>query len=380
MSFAGVSVVAGRDGRLPRPSAESDMIYSGSSAASRGTSYYHLLVVEGYSRIKDLPNGGTIMGRTFKAGGYRWVLRFHPNGYAAEDVGFISIYLVLDEDVARPPVKVHLQFSLVDEVGKQDQAFIRAIKACDFSGSGSTWGRSCFIKGEDLENSEHLKDDCFTIRCDFIIAEAAAAAPLVKVPSSNISEHLSQLLMTKVGADVTFEIGHETFAAHRCVLASRSAVFMAQLFGPMREGTTTAAIQIQDMEPDIFKALLGFVYTDLMPEMEAESEAEVEEGGADEVTWLRHLLAAADRFDLQRLKSMCEERLLEHIDLSSVSAILAVAAQLQCCGLKEACLEFLKVQSAADLGQVMATSDWENIGATDHSVLNQLIAKLASKV
>ncbi|KAM3412788.1 hypothetical protein ACQJBY_004133 [Aegilops geniculata] len=381
MSFAGVSVVAGRDGRLPRPSAESDMIYSGSSAAtSRGSSYYHLLVVEGYSRIKDLPNGGTIMGRTFKAGGYRWVLRFHPNGYAAENVGFISVYLVLDEDVARPPVKVHLQFSLVDEVGKQYPAFIRAIKACDFSASGSTWGRGCFIKGEDLEKSEHLKDDCFTIRCDFIIAQAATAAPLIEVPPSNISEHLNHLFATKVGADVIFEVGHESFAVHRNILAARSAVFMAELFGPMKEGiSTTGAIQIQDMEPNVFKALLSFIYTDSMPKMEAEGEAEVEGGGADEVRWLQHLLAAADRYDLQRLKSMCEHRLWRHIDLSSVTAILGLSAQHHCHGLKEACLEFLKVQSAEDLQVVMATSEWEHIAVTDLSIVKELIAKLASK-
>uniref|UniRef100_A0A452ZX19 BTB domain-containing protein n=1 Tax=Aegilops tauschii subsp. strangulata TaxID=200361 RepID=A0A452ZX19_AEGTS len=112
-----------------------------------------------------------------------------------------------------------------------------------------------------LHKSKHLlKDDCFTIRCDFIIAEAAAAAPLIEVPPSSISEHLNHLFVTKVGADVTFEVGHETFAAHRCLLASRSPVFMAELFGPMKEGVATAgAIQIQDMEPNVFKALLSFL-------------------------------------------------------------------------------------------------------------------------
>ncbi|XBJ20533.1 hypothetical protein VPH35_011347 [Triticum aestivum] len=70
---------------------------------------------------------------------------------------------------------------------------------------------------------------------------------------------------------------------------------MAELFGPMQEGTTSGAIHIQDMEPGVFKALLGFVYTDSMPKMEVEGEA-----GA-EITWLWDLLAAADRYDLQRL-------------------------------------------------------------------------------
>ncbi|XBJ20530.1 hypothetical protein VPH35_011344 [Triticum aestivum] len=346
MSFAGVSVVSA--GSMPQGSA---MIYSGSSAASRD-SWYHLLVVEGYSRFKDTPTGVLIKGCSFQAGGHRWAMKLYPNGCVPDDAGFVSVYLFLDQaDVARH-VMLHLQFSLIDEADKQEHARIRAIKPCAFSGTGPTriWGRR-----------RHVKDDCFTIRCDSITAEAADA-PLIEVPSSNISEHLSHLLMTKVGADVMFEVGPETFVAHRCVLASHSPVFMAQLFGPMKEGTMAKRVQ----------GLLSFVYTDLMPEMEAE--------GADVVTWLRHLLAAADRFDLQRLKSMCEERLSKHIDLSWVTATLGLAAQHHCHGLKEACLEFLKVQSPEDLRGVMATSDWEHIAATDHSVLNELIGKLASKV
>ncbi|KAF6991985.1 hypothetical protein CFC21_009024 [Triticum aestivum] len=370
MSFAGVSVVA--NGRLLKPASAASAIYSGT--ASSGSRWYHQLVVEGYSRVKHLPNGHRIKGRSFRAGGYRWILEFYPNGDTFKAAGFISVYLVLDQDVAlAQPVKAFLEFSFINELDRQEPAYIRETETVDFSGGCISWGRSCFIKREDLEMSEHLNDDCFTIRCDIIIAEAAAA-PLIEVPPSNISGHLNHLLVTKVGADVMFEVGHETFAVHRCVLASRSAVFMAELFGPMKEGIATAgAIQIQDMEPNVFKALLSFVYTDLMPEMEAEGEA------SGEVTWLQHLLVGADRFDLQRLKLMCEERLSAHIDLSSVTAILGLAAQHHCRGLKEACLEFLKVQSAAILGGVMATSDWQHISATDPSVLNELIAKLASK-
>ena len=150
----------------------------------------------------------------------------------------------------------------------------------------------------------------------------------------------------------------------------------------MKEGTTGEVIHIQDMEVSVFKALLSFIYTDSLPKMEVPSSMEVEgevEDGRVEAAWLQHLLAAADRYDLQRLKSMCEEQLADLIDLSSVTTILALAAQRHCCGLKEACLEFLNVQSARALRGVMSTSDWEHLSITYPYVLNQLIAKLASK-
>ncbi|KAI5020320.1 hypothetical protein ZWY2020_045208 [Hordeum vulgare] len=320
-------------------------------------------------------NGVNIKGRSFKAGGYQWALKFYPNGYRTENAGFFSVFLSLDQDVAQP-VKVRFEFSFIHEVAKQEPAQIRAGEIVDFSNDATTWGLRRFIeRGANLENSGHLKDDCFTIRCDFLIVEAAPT--FIEVPPSNISENLNHLLASKVGTDVTFEVGCDTFNAHRCVLAARSAVFMAQLFGSTKEGMTSSIICIEDMEPNVFKALLSFIYTDSLPKMEEEGEAQ--EGGA-EVMWLRHLLAAADMYDLQRLKSMCEERLSERIDVSSVTGILGVAAQHHCRGLKEACLEFLKVQSATDLRQVMATSDWEHVAVTNISVLNELMVKFASKV
>ncbi|XP_045088252.1 BTB/POZ and MATH domain-containing protein 3-like [Aegilops tauschii subsp. strangulata] len=352
MSFAGVSLVA--DGRLVQPPSGVPDTYSSTAGSGSDGWWYHQLVVQDYSRVKDMPTGVHITGRSFTAGGYRWALKFYPNGARVEDAGFISVYLVLDEDVARP-VKVHRQFSLVRQVHMQELARIRATDAFDFSRRGIGSGRRRFVKKEDLEKSEHLKGDLFTIRCDFIIAEAAAT-------------------FVKVGTDVTFEVGHEMFDAHRCVLATRSAVFMAELFGPTREGIPTAsAIQIQDMEPNVFKALLSFIYTDSMPKMEAEGEA------AAQVMWLRHLHAGADRYDLPRLKLMCEERLCGLVDLSSVTPILGLAAQHYCSRLKKACLEFLKVQSTKDLRGVMATSEWEHIAATDPSVMSELIANLILK-
>ncbi|KAB8112806.1 hypothetical protein EE612_051541, partial [Oryza sativa] len=51
-------------------------------------------------------------------------------------------------------------------------------------------------------------------------------------------------------------------AAHRCVLAARSPVFRAELFGPMKESAATAVITVDDMEAEVFRALLAFIYTD----------------------------------------------------------------------------------------------------------------------
>ncbi|GJN03221.1 hypothetical protein PR202_ga20640 [Eleusine coracana subsp. coracana] len=66
--------------------------------------------------------------------------------------------------------------------------------------------------------------------------------------------------------------GGETFAAHRCVLVARSPVFRAQLFGHMKESKqcmgeddVRVPIPIDDMDAEVFGALLTFIYTDSLP-------------------------------------------------------------------------------------------------------------------
>ena len=94
---------------------------------------------------------------------------------------------------------------------------------------------------------------------------------------------------------MSFEVGGERFAAHRCVLAARSAVFKAELFGPRKwaSASAEAPVRIDGVEPKVFRALLHFVYTDSLPDVDE---------GTDKVAMARGLLAAADRFGMERLK------------------------------------------------------------------------------
>ena len=80
------------------------------------------------------------------------------------------------------------------------------------------------------------------------------------MPSSNLPQHLGQLLESHAGADVTFAVSGESFAAHKNILAARSPVFWAEFFGEMEE-KTSRRVESQEMEPSVFGALLRFIYT-----------------------------------------------------------------------------------------------------------------------
>ncbi|KAE8769168.1 TD and POZ domain-containing protein 2 [Hordeum vulgare] len=374
-SFAGVSVVS-HGGELC-PCAE----LSADTSADYG---YHLLVVQDYTCTKKFtPTGQSIISRPFIVGDHEWCIQFFPNGDKPSCADFISLYLrrlIDDDDDEDEFVEAKFSFSFIDQVEKQKPVYIGGSKTYKFSRSDTTWGSDRFTRKYALEQSRNMKYDGFTIRCDLIVCNTEVAATI----THDIGQHLNNLLQTKVGADVTFEVNGKTFAAHRCVLAARSRVFMAQLFGPMKEGTatTSSVIQIQDMEARVFSAMLSFIYTDSFPEMEKddmqEDEAQaVEEEDEMRLQWLQELFAAADRYDLQRLKFMCVKHLSENIQVSSVGSNLALAEQHHCRGLKEACFRFIQAQSLSCLQRILATDGWEYLITTYPSVLNELITKLA---
>jgi len=120
------------------------------------------------------------------------------------------------------------------------------------------------------------------------------------------------------------------------VLAARSAVFKAELFGPGKGASAAAEapVRIDGVEPKVFRALLHFVYTDSLPDVDE---------GADKVAMARGLLAAADRFGVERLKLICGDVLCNHIDVRTAVDLLELANNHGCPGLKAACVKVIKL-------------------------------------
>ncbi|XP_062227476.1 BTB/POZ and MATH domain-containing protein 1-like [Phragmites australis] len=314
---------------------------------------HHLVKIVGYSRTLNAHCGRPEFSSCpFRARGRTWCVSYRPQGSPGNDgnTDFISLYILL-VDIVDEPLMAKATFSL--------PFYIHITDTNNFS-VNRAFGCERFVKREDLERSEHLKDDCFSIKVRIHIVKEA---PSIMVPPSDMQQHLGNLLLTKELADVEFRVGEETFPAHRIVLGARSPVFKAQLYGPMKEGTTSNIIRIDDMEAQVFRALLTFIYTDTWPEMEQE----------DESAMTQHLLATADRYCLQRLKLMCEHRLYKHIDKSSVAIILALAEKHHCCGLKEACFEFLG--SSTTLLAVVETEEFEYLARSCPAIMKELIRK-----
>ncbi|KAF5738604.1 hypothetical protein HS088_TW13G01505 [Tripterygium wilfordii] len=356
-----------------------DLTISSSTSRTETINGNHEFRITGYSLNKGMGIGKYVQSETFVVGGYEWAIYFYPDGKSPEDnASYVSLFIALASDGT--DVRALFELTLVDLSGKNRHKvhshFGRALESGPYSLKyrGSMWGFKRFFKRSMLDTSDYLKDDCLLIRCRVGVVRSQTEGPKtysITVPPSDIGQHFGELLESGKGTDVKFEVNGEFFAAHKLVLAARSPVFKAQLFGPMKDNNT-GCIEIEDMENPVFKALLHFIYWDALPDME-ELVGQNSKGACTLIA--QHLLAAADRYALERLRLICEAKLCEDVAINTVATTLALAEQHQCFQLKAVCLKYIAMPE--NLKAVMQTDGFRHLKDSCQSVLSELLQYVA---
>ncbi|CAM0870919.1 unnamed protein product [Alopecurus aequalis] len=302
--------------------------------------------IHGYSRLKCLfKNGECMASSPFSVEGHNWVLSY---------IG------VLDKDGLKASYfGSTFETNIFVEPSSNEASYL-----------------GLHINREILERSGDIIDDSLSIKFDLILKkdihseETTIGNQFVAVPPTNLHQHFSNLLESMDGADVTFHVGGENILAHRIVLAARSSVFKAELLGAMKENISSP-IEIHEMEADVFKSLIHFIYTDSLSVLQmACNQGEAR----PDVVLAGHLLVAADRYNIERLKLICEHKLCSYIDANMVATSLALAEQHRCNGLKEACLQFLA--SPSNLEAMMVSDGYQHLKSSCPSALRELIIRL----
>jgi speckle-type POZ protein len=143
--------------------------------------------------------------------------------------------------------------------------------------------------------------------------------------------------------DVIFKVRGREFPAHKSILFARSEGLAAMFQYPSKEQATNQ-IEIEDIEPEVFQELLYFIYTGRVSTATMESMA-------------TGLLIAADKYELDELKTECENHLLRHMSPDNCVALLLHGDSLHPTeALKEAAKFFQRFPS-----QVMVSDEWKKI-------------------
>ncbi|CAM0902856.1 unnamed protein product [Alopecurus aequalis] len=341
--------------------------HTASKIVAEAVSGSHVLTVRGYSITVGLGVDKTLLSDSFSVGGHTWNMLYSPPDGRDPDGDWISVGLILRHTNIANKFKIGCRFSLLDDAGEPVPRYTTECRTATCFHKGEVMAFPTFIKRAELEESACLRDDCFSVKCDITVTEIRTedTAQFVMVPPSDMHEQFGRILETGKLADVTFVVSGESIAAHWCFLAARSSVFMEQ-FLPMKE-SAEPHVCVNDMESRVFRVMLRFIYTDLLPKLD----------DCETMEMAQHLFVAAGRYNLEKLKLICENLLCNCIDASMVATALLFAEQHECVGLKKACFKFLA--SFQNLKAMVGSEGFEKLKISNPNILEELVANVNAR-
>ncbi|WKY01428.1 hypothetical protein Q1695_015431 [Nippostrongylus brasiliensis] len=190
------------------------------------------------------------------------------------------------------------------------------------------------------------------------------SAQQFKVPPCRLSEDLSALFESKQFSDCTLVAtcksnGPQIFHVHKAILAARSRVFHAMFEHNMTESERNE-VAIDDVEPDVLREMLCFMYTGSSPSVDQMAQ---------------HLIAAADKYHLDRLKVMCEQALCAALTAENACVTLVLADLYSAEQLRTHAINYINVNAT----EVMNSEGWKDLVKEHPTLLAEVFKALATQ-
>jgi speckle-type POZ protein len=163
---------------------------------------------------------------------------------------------------------------------------------------------------------------------------------------------MENIFETMKFADITLYVCGCQFRAHKIILATRSP-FFAAMFQYQTEDYFSEPVEIEDVEPLVFREILHFISTGRLSESEMKSTMPFE------------ILKVAAKYLLDQLKMECETQLIHRISADNCMQLLFFTEENHSAFyLKKHAIQFFRNFSS----KVMATEAWEKV-ERDHPKL-----------
>ncbi|XP_063973099.1 speckle-type POZ protein-like [Diachasmimorpha longicaudata] len=281
--------------------------------------------------IKDFSSRPELPGQCIKSSvfllcattGAKWYLRFYPNGTRRNEPNFTSMRVCLKSDEHYEIyMKVEVSVLSIHQEKNCSTTWVHKYVSGRPFGPTRFFHKNCLTAGE---REKYLPDDTLTLLCQLTIIGADGSSiydkPKFNEVENCLGTDMGKLLTEEAKfRDITFDLAGEMIHAHRAVLSARSVVFetMFKYYGTV--------VPINDIEPEVFKAMITYLYTDTVPKLK-------EAAGP--------LLEVAERFGLDSLKAMCEPILFDTVTTGNCTDILVTAELFRAVQLKKCVIEFM---------------------------------------
>ncbi|KAG8378624.1 hypothetical protein BUALT_Bualt07G0004800 [Buddleja alternifolia] len=343
---------------------------STSRCSTRMVKGLHRFTLEKYSLCKGIGYGQPIYSNPFTVGGYQWVLTIFPDGTPYDTTKAEALYLgetsekyvglFINRRSEGEGVRILFKMTLLDQSGEGKHRTLSLFDKVPDSGpilmgNRERTGYAHFIAQDRLEKSSYLKDDCLKIECTIGVVlpyETETMNLSVGIRKCNdVGVDFLTLLETGKFSDIIFYVSGKKFRVHKVILSSRSSVFESII----ARHSNQQKIIITGVEPRVFKALLHFLYTNMLPEDEKSLACGYAFGPSVSSTFASKLLAAAHDYDVRSLKLICESHIWKSISLNRFAETISLAEMYNASALKHLCFEYAADNYAAlmELGSFM---------------------------
>lgn len=312
--------------------------------------FSYMWTISNFSFCKE-EMGEVLKSSTFSAGTndkLKWLLRINPKGLDEESKDYLSLYLLLHKCETKGEVRAKFKFSILN-AKREEVKIMESQRAYRFV-AGKDWGFKKFVKRDLLmdETGGLLPDDKLTIYCEVNVVTdnkeytGQVTSLQSQVPTCRLPEDLEELFNSQDLSDVTICANGKEFKAHKAILAARSPMFRGMFSHDMKE-TKLNRVDVPDVDADVLQEMLRFIYTGkslLEQRLQNKEQRDQKELERDQHLAIE-LLQAANKYQLDRLKLICEEALLRTLSAESVAEILALADLYNASQLKRRAIEFI---------------------------------------
>eukprot|EP00095_Tigriopus_kingsejongensis_P006020 snap_masked-scaffold671_size114370-processed-gene-0.10 protein:Tk06020 transcript:snap_masked-scaffold671_size114370-processed-gene-0.10-mRNA-1 annotation:"protein roadkill isoform x4" len=302
---------------------------------------------------------GEIQNLTFQ-------LEVFPNGEEGEDNSdYVAVFLTSrrQEDLE---VKYDFSVQKVDGTcwGRIGNTFKK------FSPEQNSWGYGkAFSKQKLMEKTnELLPNGRLTIVCNLEIyySDRHTEGKKQKVEfrtddAPSLGDNMEMAFNATTFSDVQLVCETRKFDCHKVILSSRSEVFEAMFSHKETTENTNNEVVITDIEPDVLEQLLRFIYSDKVDNLSI---------------FAGSLLTASDKYNIPRLKAICEETMCDNLDVSNAAEVLGLAYLHEAKTLQSIAVEFV----TTNMVKVSETAGWKTITESHPKILNEVLMSLTAKL
>ena len=200
---------------------------------------------------------------------------------------------------------------------------------------------------DDIDRDYLLDGNDLFIHCQIHVAQldnlihntsTLVAEDLTRSPKFDLSLIMEDARHKDRYTDVTIVTSEKEFKAHKVVLASQSSFFETRLEERWTEHGGNQ-IEMRDVPAITMDTILTYMYTGKVVDIDKAAH---------------ELLPRADEYQLDGLKTLCEEALCKSLTAQSVIDILMMADTHNAPNLKQSCLTFI----AKNISDVKKSSAW----------------------